>query len=395
MQCPACWTGLQLIISPGKNPLPVVVHLKYSVTGNEVEDDEFYGLDIVDKYDDELMAKHVYKDPVQLGVHIVLCRSLIKMFTTFRYEEDPNTKDFTAHYPFHHEQMLVPIIDIVEDEFSCYCTDINLCLDELAQEGDTDAHRVLTSHVHMLNSAMGIITMGNIAKLILKCTDTFHAKKNWNSHGASVGSAICQLASILSQMQAASVNELKSQLQCTHPMGSKHGHHNVCYTEYMCSKCEPRVMGNLEVYLNLDIFQRDNHAAKVKQLFEEIVPGYLHAPAPRPTRAHTFDFNCTHNGARILDGECKASATKGEIGFMVLHSTEQLVTQDVAMSMLTTSHQMAFYKMVKMRGSGHLKTTVCRTHTYELGHVKDLKADTYKDEPHIQNHPSVTPLVKL
>ena len=78
------------------------MHLKYSVTGNEVEDDKFYGLDIVDKYDDELMAKHVYKDPVQLGVCIVLCRSLIKMFMTFRYKEDANTKDFTAHYPFHH-----------------------------------------------------------------------------------------------------------------------------------------------------------------------------------------------------------------------------------------------------------------------------------------------------
>ena len=241
----------------------------------------------------------------------------------------------------------------------------------------------------MLNSAMGIITMGNIAKLILKCTDTFHAKKNWNSHGASVGSAICQVASILSQMQAASVNELNHNFnvlisQGNEQTGSKHGHHNVCYTAYMCSKCEPRVMGNLEVYLNLDILRRDNHAAKVKQLFEETVPGYPHAPAPRPMRAHTFDFNCTYNGARFLDGECKVSATKAEIGFMVLHSTEQLVTQDVAMSMLTTSHQMAFYKMVKMRGSGHLKTMVCRTYTYELGHVKDLKADTYKDENHIQ-----------
>ena len=54
------------------------------------------------------------------------------------------------------------------------------------------------------------------------------------------------------------------------------------------------------------------------------------------------------------------------------------------MSMLTTSHEMAFYKMVKMKGSGHLKTTVGRMHAYELGHVKNMKADTYKDEPHIQ-----------
>ena len=141
------------------------------------------------------------------------------------------------------------------------------------------------------------------------------------------------------------------------------------------------------MYLNLDIFRRDNHAAKVKKLVEETVPGYPHAPAPRHMRAHIFDFNCTYHGACILDGKCKASATKAEIGFVVLHSTEQLVTQNVAMSMLTTLHQMAFYKTVKMRGSGHLKTTMCRMHTYELGHVKDLKADMYNDEPHIQKSP--------
>ena len=115
----------------------------------------------------------------------------------------------------------------------------------------------------------------------------------------------------------------------------------------------------------------------------ETVPGYAHAPAPRPMRAHTFNFNCTYEAACILDGECKASTTNVAIAFMVLHSTEQLVTQDMAMSMLTTSHQMT----VKMRGSGHLKTTMCRTHTYELGHVKDLKVDAYEGEPHIQKLP--------
>ena len=155
----------------------------------------------------------------------------------------------------------------------------------------------------------------------------------------------------------------------------------------MCSTLEPRVMGNLEVYLNLDTFRRDHHADRVKKLFAEMVPGYPHAPAPRPMRAHTFDFNCMYGGACILDGEYKASATNADTAFMVLYSTEQLVTQEVAMSMLTASHQMAFYKTMKMTGSGHLKTTVCRMHTYELGHVKDLKADAYKDEPHIQKPP--------
>ena len=349
----------------------------------------------MEKFDDEVMAKHVYRDPVQLGVCIVLCRSLITVFMTFCYVEDPNTKDFAAQFPFHHEQMLVPFIDVVNDEFVCYFTGIKNLLDEMEGEGDLDAHQVLSSDLQMLKSAKAIITMGNIAKLLLKCTDTFQAKKNWNSHGASVGSAICQFASILSQLTTAHVHELKDNFNVLIPQGneqmdSKHSHHNVCYSEYMCSTLEPRVMGNLEVYLNLDTFRRDHHADKVKKLFEETVPGYPHAPTPRPTRAHTFDFNCTYEGARIVDGECKANTTNADIAFMVLHSTEQLVTQDMAMSMLTTSHQMAFYKTVKMRGSGCLKTTMCRMHTYELGHVKDLKVDAYKENPIFKSHPNVS-----
>ena len=95
---------------------------------------------MVDKFDIKVMAKHVYNNPVQLAVCIVLCRSLIKVFTTFHYEEDPNTKDFAARYPFHHEQMLVPIIDIVDDEFDRYCNHMTRHLEEMAQEGDKDAH---------------------------------------------------------------------------------------------------------------------------------------------------------------------------------------------------------------------------------------------------------------
>ena len=116
------------------------MHLKYSVTGNQLKDDEFYGLNIVEKFDDEVMAKHVYRDSVQLGVCIVLCRSLITVFMTFHYVEDPNTKDFAAQFPFQHEQMLVPFIDIVDDEFLHYFTDIKNCLDEMEREGDLDAH---------------------------------------------------------------------------------------------------------------------------------------------------------------------------------------------------------------------------------------------------------------
>ena len=69
----------------------------------------------------------------------------------------------------------------------------------------------------------------------------------------------------------------------------------------MCSTLEPGVMGNLEVYLNLDTFWRDHHADKVKKVFAEMVPGYPHTPAPRPDgilqdredkRFRPFEDNC-------------------------------------------------------------------------------------------------------
>ena len=105
----------------------------------------------------------------------------------------------------------------------------------------------------MLKSAKAIITMGNIAKLLLKCMDMFRAKKNWNSHGASIGSAICQLASILSQLTTAHVNELKDNFNVLIPQGnkqtgSKHRHHNVCYSEYMCSTLDP---GSWEIWRSI------------------------------------------------------------------------------------------------------------------------------------------------
>ena len=384
---------MQLVISPGPNPLPAVIRLKYAASPDLVNRDEFYGLTIVEKWDDEDMKRHVYRDPVQLGVRLIIGRSLINVFTTFRYVEDTNTKDYAARFPHHHEQMLRTFIDIVNDEFNYFFTEMMLRLGQMDEANDKDSHRVLHCEIEMLKSARRTITTGHIAKLLLKCTDTFQAKKNWNSHGASVGYSICELALILSQMKTASLNELDKNFNVIIPQGnqeggSKHGNHNLCYSEYMCSVVEQRVLGNMETYLNLDTFRKEKNSEVVKKIFAETIPGFPDAPASRPTRAHTFDFNCTYEGACLLDGECKASASEAEIAFIVLHSQEQLVTQDVAMSMLTTSHKMSFYKTVKTE-TGRLKMTVCKTNSYDLGHVKDLKADSYAGEPHIQKPPRV------
>ena len=155
-------------------------------------------------------------------------------------------------------------------------------------------------------------------------------KKNWNSHGAALGSAMCQLSSIISSLGKASEEEVRPDFNELIPRGVVHiGHkygntHSVC-TEYIVSTSESQVIiGGDEIYLNAERFNQHNHAAIVNKLFSEAVDGYSGIPAPRPTRTHTYDFGCTFMGVQLLDGECKDSATDADKGFLVLHCLDQL-----------------------------------------------------------------------
>ena len=87
--------------------------------------------------------------------------------------------------------------------------------------------------------------------------------------------------------------------------GVKHGNHNVTYVEYMCSTVELQmVIGRSEPYLNHIRFRKDNHAQKVRKLFDEKMQN-LNAPVPCPTHAHTYDFNCTYMGVRLILCSCE------------------------------------------------------------------------------------------
>ena len=54
-------------------------------------------------------------------------------------------------------------------------------------------------------------------------------------------------------------------------------------------------------------------------------------------RAHTFDFNLSFRGTRLIDGECKDSALSADEGVLVFHSADQFGYKDSSLSMLTTS----------------------------------------------------------
>ena len=87
------------------------------------------------------------------------------------------------------------------------------------------------------------------------------------------------------------------------------------------------MIGGEESYLNHIKFVKDNHAEKIRKIFDEKMAN-IDAPVPRPTRAHTYDFNCTYKGVRLIDGECKGNSKPDSKSaasvVLILHSAEQL-----------------------------------------------------------------------
>ena len=137
----------------------------------------------------------------------------------------------------------------------------------------------------------------------------------------------------------------------------------------------------VEIYLNAERFNQQNHADIVNKLFSEAVDGYPSIPAPRPNQTHTYDFGCTFMGVQFLDGDCKDSATDADKGFLVLHCLDQLITQDVALCMLMTSECFHFYRSTK--NGKHIKTTHWQKNSYQLGQVGEQ--DIY-DKDWLKSH---------
>ena len=173
--------------------------------------------------------------------------------------------------------------------------------------------------------------------------------------------------------------------------GAKHGNHDVTYIEYMCSAIEPRiVIGGVEPYLNHIGFRKDNHGDKVRKLFDEKMP-HLNAPVQRPTRAHTYDFNCTYMGVRLIDGECKGDSkpkTKSAASsVLVLHSVEQLAYKRTVLSMFTTNQSITFFEAFKDSPTGRICVTYDEGNKYDLDPIRDLAEDLDMSLPYLTHAP--------
>ena len=63
--------------------------------------------------------------------------------------------------------------------------------------------------LEMSKKAISTTTLCKLVNLIVDCMDTVRAKKNWNSHGSTLGATICQLSSIISGLRKTSEEEPK------------------------------------------------------------------------------------------------------------------------------------------------------------------------------------------
>ena len=121
-------------------------------------------------------------------------------------------KLYVAVFPRHYEHMLLDCILIVEKECEPYIT----------------STQRYGSDVQLLKKALSTITTGKLANLIVDCMDTIRVKKNWNSHGAALGSAICQICLIISSLGKTSEEELI-------PHGVIHTGHKYGNTHAVCT----------------------------------------------------------------------------------------------------------------------------------------------------------------
>ena len=374
---------------PGQNPLPAEVRIKPHPTKGE----EFYNVDQL-KWYTEAMVEKDYEDPVQIQVRKVVNRGLVMTFALFTFKYDPLIRKYVPVLSMPHDACIGQVIEIVKKCQGNCVMEMNA---EISRVKDPSVAIYKKGVVDKFTNTCARISCGYIARLLLNAICTFQVCKNWNSHGATLGATLCQLGSMLSCLDTAAKDELINvdfnELipQGNVQTGHKHGHHEVSYVEYMTSAKERSlVTGAEELYLDHMKFRGEHHDAKVREIMSrelERDQAPVPAPVPRPTRAHTFDFNLSYKGARLLDGECKGEASEHEKAILVFHSLDQLAFKDEALALLTTNDSFIFYLSWLVHGPNYVQTVSHELRKFKLGPVANIAVDLDKDAEHLQTPP--------
>ena len=371
--------------------MPAEVRIKTSLE----HPDDFFHLDKSNWYHNE-MPRKVYEDPVQESVRRILGRSLVRTFGLFTYEKYPLADKHIPTFGVPHEAVIMDVIEIAENEFAHHKKTLVDRIENLKGIGKMGEAAWWENSMLILVRNFTRMSPAFLARQILETTHTYRVNKNWNSHGGQLGAGMCQLGSILASLQGA----VKSPLVSTHfpeviprgcvQTGAKHGNQDVTYVEYMCVAMERHmIIGGDASFLDHVKFHRDNHAQKVHQIFDEkMTTGDVTAPVPRPTRAHTMDFNCTYMGARLIDGECKGVAPIDAPLILVLHAAQQLAFKNEGLAMLTTNKSFTFYHLTKDISTHHIKVTYHELPKFVLEPITDLNVDFDRDIVELADPPT-------
>ena len=338
------------------------------------------------------MPSKDYEDPVQIQVRKLLNRAMIQTFGLFEYQFDELVNKFMPVLPLAHDDCIDKVIQIVKGGQSVCVYEMKMEIAEL-QKTHPELVKSKKDIADRFTDTCARISSGYIARLLLDTICTFQVCKNWNSHGAILGATMCQIASMLSGLDAASKGLIDVDFNELIPKGNvmtghRHGHHEMSYVEYMTSGKERSVVtGTEELYLDHLKFRSEHHDAKIRQIMDRELEN-IKAPAPRPMRAHTFDFNLSFHGARLLDGECKGSQAEHEKAILVFHSLDQLAFKDEALALLTTNNSFTFYSSYIVDGAGYIQTTYHELRKFKLGPVSKLDVDPGAEQEHLQAPPS-------
>ena len=210
------------MVSPRANPLPAEVRIKRSATYG----DNFYYV-YQNQWETKAFALKTYEDPVQELIRKMVGRCFIFSFALFEYKEDIDVKNFVPKLPLPHDGCIHKLIDIVKNEQERCSLEIDS--DDTLHDDDKQNLRAV------FKLTCEWISYGFIAKQLLGMMSTLQVGKNWNSHGAALGSCLCQLGAMLSSLDMAS-NGLYVQCDFSYlipqgniQIGHKHGHHDVIY----------------------------------------------------------------------------------------------------------------------------------------------------------------------
>ena len=95
-----------------------------------------------------------------------------------------------------------------------------------------------------------------------------------------------------------------------------------------------------------------------------------------------IDFSLSCRGARLINGECKDTASNAAEGMLVLHTADQFGYKDSSLSMLTTSNGTKFFNAQKDTATGAMRTTFFETHKHKLD---PLTPDSFKQDQHTED----------